>query len=699
MRRNLMLAATLLMAGPLNAADDGPFLYEFEELAPGVWTGIRPDAPRFPVMGNSTFVISDAGVVVFDGGGMPLMSEQLLAKIHSLTDKPITHLIISHWHGDHHFGISRIAEEYPDVKIIAHKFTADVINSTRISYIDRGPGFYERNQEEFERIVTTGIDAQGVQHSEVDRDIYRRMLADRVIVEPEYRRARLTPPNVLMTDEYTIETGGRRIELKFLGQGNTAGDIVMWLPVERIVASGDIVVLPSPYAYNVAPLSWALTLRNLKLLNYAILVPGHGPVQRDTAYVDLLIEAANSIAAQRDMLLASGKSAEETQAALDFSAFEERFTHGDEYLRIHYQEWFVDPLRASTMRALSGEPMVTVPAPESIAFDDPRWVVDGAEHGLVDYLGQKALKLRDGSALLPELDLQNAIVEFDLAVTPERGFAGLMFRWQDEYNYENFYIRPHQSGNPDANQYQPVINGATAWQLYYGEGYGAPVRYRFNQWQHVKVLYAGSQARVYIDSEEPVLTIAALKRRDRSGAIGLSVANFAAAHFANFKYTRLADAYEFPPSPPPPYAEGVVQSWQVSDTFAESELENVTEIEHEFIEARSWTPLAAESSGITNLAELPGGTVDANTRIARYVVHADRRETRLFRFGYSDRARVYLDGELIYQGNNNYQSRDYRYLGTIGLFDAVALPLRRGDNELWIAVSEDFGGWGVMGKF
>ncbi len=67
-------------------------------------------------------------------------------------------------------------------------------------------------------------------------------------------------------------------------------------------------------------------------------------------------------------------------------------------------------------------------------------------------------------------------------------------------------------------------------------------------------------------------------------------------------------------------------------------------------------------------------------------------------FGYSDAASVYLNGSLIYRGNNGYQSRDYRYLGTIGLFDSVVLPLVEGDNEIWIAVSESFGGWGVMAK-
>jgi len=65
-------------------------------------------------------------------------------------------------------------------------------------------------------------------------------------------------------------------------------------------------------------------------------------------------------------------------------------------------------------------------------------------------------------------------------------------------------------------------------------------------------------------------------------------------------------------------------------------------------------------------------------------------------FGYSDPVRAYFNDRLVYSGDNGYQTRDYRYLGTIGLFDEVWLPLERGDNELWFAVSEDFGGWGIV---
>ncbi len=65
-------------------------------------------------------------------------------------------------------------------------------------------------------------------------------------------------------------------------------------------------------------------------------------------------------------------------------------------------------------------------------------------------------------------------------------------------------------------------------------------------------------------------------------------------------------------------------------------------------------------------------------------------------FGYSDRVKVYLNGTLLYAGNNGYMSRDYRYLGTIGLFDQLALDLNAGSNELLFAVPESFGGWGIM---
>ena len=584
------------------------------------------------------------------------------------------------------------------MQFIAHEFTQEVMNSSRINYIDRELGFVEQNLENFELIVETGVDAEGNEHSELDRASYKDILDNREQIDYEFLRAKVTPANVTFSDTYTIESGSRNIELMYLGHANTEGDIVMWLPEEKIVATGDIVVLPSPYAFNVPPRAWSQTLRNLNALGYEVLLPGHGEIQRDTAYVDLIIEASDSIAEQRDAMLAEGMSAEEVQEALDLSAFEERFTHGDEYIHTYYEAYFDRPFRAAALKAVSGERMVQPPPPESVPFDDERWQIEAEEFEVAEYLGQTALKIKGGGAILPDTDIKNGLVEFDVAITPARGFAGLMFRWQGPGNYENFYIRPHQSGNPDANQYQPVTNGSASWQLYHGEGYSVPVEYKYDGWMHVKVLYAESQALVYIDSDEPVLHVTDLKRDVTSGAIGVSSANFSAVHFANFKYTQLANQYALPPANAAAALDGRITEWQVSDTFDEALLSESASLGEDLQEARTWTSLAAEDSGITNLAEVITDENGGNTVLARYIIDGRRGEQKRLTFGYSDKARVYLNGTLIYAGDNTYLTRDYRYLGTIGLFDSVVLPLDNGDNELVIAVSEAFGGWGIMGQ-
>jgi glyoxylase-like metal-dependent hydrolase (beta-lactamase superfamily II) len=691
-------AAVILMAISLHAkSDEGPFQFEFQEIGSGVWVGVRPDSPRYPVMGNTTFVISDEGVVVFDGGGMPVMAEQIIAKIRMLTDKPVTHVVISHWHGDHNFGVYRFAEEFPDVQFVAHKFTNEVFNSSRISYIDRQRNFIDRNREEFENIVATGKNSEGEVQSEADRKDYARIIEDAGVIEPEFNRARVTPANIVFKDDFTIKSGDRTIKLLHLGHANTAGDIVMWLAEERIVATGDIVVLPSPYAFNVPPRAWAETLRALNNLNYDLLVPGHGEIQSNTAYVDLIIETADAIADQRDAMLASGMSNEAVEAGLDFSAYETRFTQGDEYVKSYYDAYFEGPFRKATMKALTGEPMVRIEPPEPVPFDDERWQIEAAEVEIVDYLGQQALKIRGGAAMLPDMDITNGLVEFDIAVSQERGFAGLIFRSQDDANFEHFYIRPHQSGNPDANQYTPVFNGVSAWQLYHGAGYGAPVEYRYNEWMHVKIIFAGSKAKVYIDSDEPVLYIDDLKRDEMSGAIGVHSADFSSVHFANFKFTTLADAYEFPAAGPKSAEanEGLVTAWQVSDVFDGASLKGIAELGAEHKSGRTWTELSAESTGITNLARVNGLGENSNTVFARVVVTTEQPGVKELKFGYSDAVAVFVNDTLIYKGNNSYLTRDYRYLGTIGLFDSVVLPLQAGENEIWIAVSEAFGGWGI----
>lgn len=335
-----------------------PYIPTFQELAPGIWAGVREDNPRFPVMGTATFVISEEGVVVFDGGGAALMAERVIAKIKSLTDLPVTHVVVSHWHGDHNFGIYRYLEEFKNVQVIAHTFTQAVFEGSRIRYIDDYPTQVPTLTKQIEAALAEGKQLNGEPLEDFMRPYYQRILNDADVVHEDFNRLRVTSATITFNEKLTIRSGGKTIELLYLGDGNTAGDIVMWLPDEKIVATGDIVVEPVQYAFNMPPKKWGQTLRNINALGYEVLVPGHGNIQRDTGYVDLLIEVADSAVKQRDNLVAKGIPEEEAIKQMDFSSFRKRFIGDDPYLAVYYEAWFAGPFAAAAFKELKGVPMV-----------------------------------------------------------------------------------------------------------------------------------------------------------------------------------------------------------------------------------------------------------------------------------------------------------------------------------------------------
>ncbi len=354
--RPLLILLSLSSALPVLA---DPFEFKFEQIAPGVWSGVRVVNTRFPVMGSVTFVVTSEGVVVFDGGGVALMAERTIQQIRSITDKPVTHIIISHWHGDHHFGIYRYLEEFDNVQVIAHEFTDRIFQGSKIRYIDRQPTRMSRHIPYILEMLDSGIDSTGAPLSSGLIEEIQQTLQDEPVIQKELERLKITRPTLILNGALTIQSGETRIEVRFLGEGNTAGDLIMWLPDTGVIATGDIVVHPVPYGFNVPPLKWAKTMKAINELNYKVLVPGHGAIQYDTQYVDLLIEEAEEIARQRDELLNQGLPENQAIEQLDYTAFKDRHTGGDPYLEYYYQTYFTQPFSKAVFMALTGEPMVS----------------------------------------------------------------------------------------------------------------------------------------------------------------------------------------------------------------------------------------------------------------------------------------------------------------------------------------------------
>jgi hypothetical protein len=328
-------------------------------------------------------------------------------------------------------------------------------------------------------------------------------------------------------------------------------------------------------------------------------------------------------------------------------------------------------------------------AVEAIAIDAGRWEWSCVGPTPARHLGRDCFLVESPLATVTDLERVDGTIELELAVGPERAFPGMVWRLQDDESFESFFVRPHQVGNDDAIQYTPVFNGISSWQLYHGEGFWAPVAFPIDEWFTIRVVFAGSRADVYVaDMAEPALQVRELERPVEPGRVGIAPGG-PGIHVARFAHSAEA---ELRPDPPPlPTVDNIVPAWEVSDPFPEGEKEPFA--------GRTWTRLEAEPNGLADLARVNPVRDDRNTVLARVTIRSDRARTVRMVFGFSDRAVVHLNGRPLYRGDDTYRSRDYRFLGSIGWWDSVYLPLDAGDNELAIAVSETFGGWGVQARF
>src|SRR5262249_51520133 len=140
--------------------------------------------------------------------------------------------------------------------------------------------------------------------------------------------------------------------------------------------------------------------------------------------------------------------------------------------------------------------------------DSPRWDLQG-DAKVAEYQGRKCLRLDGGDAILKDFEMRDAVIDVDVATPAKRGFFGFDFRLdKDAKNYEELYLRQHQSGYPDAMQYTPVFNTGRNWQIYNGPGFTAAVDIPKDEWFHLRLEVAGAQAKLYVkDMDKPALVM------------------------------------------------------------------------------------------------------------------------------------------------------------------------------------------------
>lgn len=316
-----------------------------------------------------------------------------------------------------------------------------------------------------------------------------------------------------------------------------------------------------------------------------------------------------------------------------------------------------------------------------------------------EYKGKPALVFdKEGIVSVNGLTFTNGTVEFD--VEPAGMGAGLGFRMQGLRSLEFLYFRPKAdcATAPDCVQYAPFTREVLLWDMF--PQYQAPAPVRLNEWNHVKMVISGRRMNLFVNgATTPTLAIGSLEGDTQQGELAL----IGPGAFANFTVT--PDAVEgltaSPAADPTAGDKRLVRQWQLapSSELADGQEPTIADLPKASAE---WRPLTAERGGVVNVTRVYGLPAKRPMRSLTWLkttVSSKTSQSKRASIGWSREVWVFVNGKPVYADKNLYQPPSARKPpdGRLSLENgSFVLPLNAGDNEIAIALANNFYGWGLI---
>ncbi len=313
-----------------------------------------------PAVGNVTLIEQSDGLVVIDTGLTDADGQRVVEFARLLSPKPIKAVAITHWHNDHPQGVSAIRNAFPKVRIIATIGTEKGMLGPEAFDVGYRPD--AKADAAMGKQVAQALSDYQKLHDDPATAPDRRERIEKAIAQfrifgNEFAGTYIVPPTETFEHRLLLPDAERPVELLHLGRANTEGDLVAWLPNERVVASGDIVVAPTPFGFFSFPSDWIETIGKLKALNFRTLIPGHGLPQTDTAYLGKLAVAIADIRTKVAPLAKAGVPVGEVKAKVDWAQTIAPF--GDTPRnKANFEGLFIDPMIPNAYKEALGQPIV-----------------------------------------------------------------------------------------------------------------------------------------------------------------------------------------------------------------------------------------------------------------------------------------------------------------------------------------------------
>ncbi|MCY4265426.1 MAG: MBL fold metallo-hydrolase, partial [Gammaproteobacteria bacterium] len=248
----------------------------------------------------------------------------LIDSLSAITDKPVRYLVNSHYHFDHAHG----NQSFPDgIEIIGHEFTRSKLSGELGSVLEENT-FKSYSDPVPSQIAILEREMAGATSSE-----RRQQLEEQLRVQKDYMNAipevQPTPPNITLESKLTlfqvVDNGSREIQLLHFGRAHTGGDVVVYLPQERVLFTGDLLLPFLSYMGDGHVDEWPNTLEGLKTLEFDYWLPGHGPVMKSQKVIDNFQAYLRDIWTKTTVLYEQGVSWEEAAVVIDMTAHSQNY--------------------------------------------------------------------------------------------------------------------------------------------------------------------------------------------------------------------------------------------------------------------------------------------------------------------------------------------------------------------------------------
>ena len=349
----------LAIAAPFIAAVSisGQEAFELIELSEGVYVAIVQPQPPMYVFSNALVIVGDRAVTVVDTHQSPSAARVLLDHIREISDLPVSHVLNTHWHGDHVYGNQSYQEAFPDVVFVGHSSMREDVRIKTASAAAKEIGDLPGSIDQREAWVASGRGPQGEELSAEQITGLRRSARLRREYLAELRNLRLVPPSLTFDRELALHQGDRTIQVLHFGPAHTRGDAVLYLPDDKILAVGDLLEDGFPWVdENSFPVGWAGVLRSLSELDVEIIVPAHGPVLRDTLLLDRQAAFFREVARGVRAAVEGGLSLEETQSDIAVDRIPRFFDAADSSAEARFAD-YVERVVARAYAELTEDPI------------------------------------------------------------------------------------------------------------------------------------------------------------------------------------------------------------------------------------------------------------------------------------------------------------------------------------------------------